>query len=44
MGNYEGGYNAMLTQSATIRLDLSAVSTSEVVRAVFEALERIKAV
>jgi nucleoside 2-deoxyribosyltransferase len=40
---YEGGYNAMLTQSATIRLDLPAASTTEVVSAVLEALERIRA-
>jgi nucleoside 2-deoxyribosyltransferase len=41
--DYEGGYNAMLTQSATIRLDLSAASSTEVVSAVLEALERIQA-
>jgi nucleoside 2-deoxyribosyltransferase len=39
---YEGGYNAMLTQSATIRLDLPAASTTEIVGAVLEALERIQ--
>jgi nucleoside 2-deoxyribosyltransferase len=39
---YEGGYNAMLTQSATIRLDLPAASTAEVVSAVLEALEQIQ--
>ena len=39
---YEGGYNAMLTQSATIRLDLPAASAAEVVSAVLEALERIQ--
>jgi nucleoside 2-deoxyribosyltransferase len=40
---YEGGYNAMLTQSATIRVDLPAASTTEVVGAVLEALEKIQA-
>jgi nucleoside 2-deoxyribosyltransferase len=40
---YEGGYNAMLTQSATIRLHLPSASTTEVVSAVLEALERIQA-
>ena len=38
----EGGYNAMLTQAATVRLDLPAASTAEVVSAVLEALERIQ--
>ena len=37
---YEGGYNAMLTQSATIRLDLDGASTADVVSAVLQALER----
>jgi nucleoside 2-deoxyribosyltransferase len=36
-------YNPMLTQAATIRLDLPAASTTEVVGAVLEALERIEA-
>ena len=36
-------YNAMLTQAATIRLDLPTASTSQVVSAVIDALERIKA-
>jgi len=39
---YEGGYNAMLTQSATIRLDLDGASTNEVVSALLEALKRIQ--
>jgi nucleoside 2-deoxyribosyltransferase len=38
-----GEYNPMLTQSATIRLDLPAASTTEVVGAVLEALDRIQA-
>ena len=38
-----GEYNPMLTQAATIRLDLPAASTTEVVGAVLEALERIRA-
>jgi len=43
MAGNAGGYNPMLTQAATIRLDLPAASTTEVVSAVLEALERIKA-
>ena len=39
----ESGYNAMLTEAATVRLDLRAASASEVVTAVLEALERIQA-
>jgi len=39
---YEGGYNAMLTQSATIRLELPAASTADVVSALLQALERIQ--
>jgi nucleoside 2-deoxyribosyltransferase len=38
-----GEYNPMLTQAATVRLDLPAASTTEVVGAVLEALERIEA-
>jgi nucleoside 2-deoxyribosyltransferase len=38
-----GAYNPMLAESATIRLDLPAASTTEVVGAVLEALERIAA-
>ena len=43
MAGYAGGYNPMLTQAATIRLELPAASTTEVVSAVLEALERIQA-
>ena len=43
MAGYVGGYNPMLTQAATIRLDLPAASTTEVVAAVLDALERIQA-
>jgi nucleoside 2-deoxyribosyltransferase len=35
-------YNSMLAESATIRLDLPAASTTEVVSAVLAALERIE--
>jgi nucleoside 2-deoxyribosyltransferase len=38
-----GDYNPMLTQAATIRVDAPAGSTSEVVGAVLDALERIEA-
>jgi nucleoside 2-deoxyribosyltransferase len=38
-----GPYNPMLAESATIRLDLPAASTAEVVRAILDALERIEA-
>ena len=38
----EGGYNPMLTQSATVRLDLPGASTEEVVEAVLGALEQIR--
>ena len=37
-----GDYNPMLTQAATIRLDLPAASTTEVVSAILEALARIE--
>ena len=38
-----GDYNPMLTQAATIRVDAPAGSTTEVVGAVLDALERIEA-
>jgi nucleoside 2-deoxyribosyltransferase len=38
-----GAYNPMLSQSATIRLDLPGASTAEVVAALLDALERIQA-
>jgi nucleoside 2-deoxyribosyltransferase len=37
-----GEYDPMLTQAATIRLDLPAASTVEVVGAVLEALQRLQ--
>ena len=37
-----GDYNPMLTQSATVRLDLPAASTTEVVSAILETLERVE--
>jgi nucleoside 2-deoxyribosyltransferase len=43
MAGDAGLYNPMLTQAATICLDLPAASTAQVVRAVLEALERIRA-
>ena len=35
-------YNAMLAESATIRLDLAAASMAEVAKAVMEALQRLE--
>lgn len=35
-------YNLMLTQSAGVRLDLPAASTTEVVSAILETLERVE--
>ncbi len=43
MAGKVGEYNPMLAQAATIRLDLPAASTTEVVEAVLGALERIQA-
>jgi hypothetical protein len=43
MAGNAGEYNPMLTQAATIRLDLPAASTTEVVGAVLDALQRIEA-
>jgi nucleoside 2-deoxyribosyltransferase len=37
-----GRYNPMMTESATIRLDLPAASTSDVITAIREALSRIE--
>jgi nucleoside 2-deoxyribosyltransferase len=37
-----GDYNAMLTKSATARIDLSAASTTEVIAAILDALARIE--
>ncbi len=42
MAGEVGEYNPMLTQAATIRLDLPAASTAEVVSAVLKALERLQ--
>jgi nucleoside 2-deoxyribosyltransferase len=38
-----GDYNPMLTQAATIRIDLPAASTTEVFSAILDALGRIEA-
>ena len=35
-------YNLMLTQSAAVRLDLPAASTTEVVSAILDSLERVE--
>jgi nucleoside 2-deoxyribosyltransferase len=43
MAGNAGKYSPMLTQSATIRLDLPAASTTEVVSTILEALARIEA-
>jgi nucleoside 2-deoxyribosyltransferase len=37
-----GDYNPMLTEAATIRVDAPAASTTEVIAAVLDALERIE--
>jgi nucleoside 2-deoxyribosyltransferase len=42
MAGNVGAYNPMLSQAATIRLDLPAASTTEVVGGVLQALERIQ--
>jgi nucleoside 2-deoxyribosyltransferase len=42
LADKDGEYNAMLTQAATIRLDLPAAPTTEVVGAVLHALERVQ--
>ena len=43
MAGDAGAYNPMLAESATIRLNLPAASTTEVVSAVLDALERVAA-
>ena len=43
MAGNGGEYNPMLTEAATIRVDLPAASTTEVVSAVLGALERVEA-
>jgi nucleoside 2-deoxyribosyltransferase len=43
MAGNSGAYNPMLTEAATVRLDLPAASTTEVVSAVLDALARIEA-
>jgi nucleoside 2-deoxyribosyltransferase len=37
------GYNPMLTQAATARIDLPAASTTEVIAAILDALSRVDA-
>ena len=43
MAGDAGNYNPMLTQAATIRLDLPIASTTEVIAAILGALERVEA-
>ena len=43
MAGNAGEYNSMLTQWATIRVDMPAASTTEIVRALLDALVRIGA-
>jgi nucleoside 2-deoxyribosyltransferase len=38
-----GGYNPMLTQAASVRIDLPAASTKEVISAILDELARIGA-
>ena len=37
-----GEYNPMLTQSAAVRLDMPAASTTAIIAVILEALERIE--
>jgi len=37
-----GGYNPMLTEAATARIDLPSASTTEIITAILEALARIE--
>jgi len=43
MAGNAGEYNPMLTEAATVRVDLPNASTTEVVSAVLDALERVEA-
>ena len=43
MAGSAGEYNPMLTQAATIRLDLPAASTPTVIAAILDALDRLAA-
>lgn len=42
MAGSSGDYNPMLTQAATVRIDLPAASTAQVIEAILEALARIR--
>ncbi len=42
LGGAAGAYNPMLAEAATIRLDLPAASTTDVVGAILDALARIE--
>lgn len=43
MAGKAGKYNPMMAQSATIRLDLPAAPTTEVITAILQALSRVEA-
>jgi hypothetical protein len=43
MAGSAGEYNPMLTQAATIRLDLPAASTRQTIDAILDALARLEA-
>jgi nucleoside 2-deoxyribosyltransferase len=43
MAGNAGEYNPMLTESATVRLDLPAASTTEVVSSILDALKHVNA-
>jgi len=42
MAGKAGTYNPMMAQSATVRLDLPAASTTEVITAILEALSKVE--
>jgi len=43
MAGDAGTYNPMMAEAATVRLDLPAASTTEVISAVLEALAKVEA-
>ena len=42
MAGKAGKYNPMMAQSATVRLDLPAASTTEVITAILDALSKVE--
>jgi nucleoside 2-deoxyribosyltransferase len=42
MAGKAGTYNPMMAQSATVRLDLPAASTTEVITAILDALAKVE--